>query len=93
MNGGKKIQINLQTTQYRGLVKVDGLENIPEMLFPLIYTNEVGISRYLTICGFERYSSDSLCNVKSLLFFRGSKHAQCTARLVNNALCASINIF
>ena len=35
MNGGKKIQINVQTKQYHGLIKVDGLQNIPEMLFPL----------------------------------------------------------
>ncbi|XP_043210576.1 sensory neuron membrane protein 2-like [Amphibalanus amphitrite] len=40
MNGGKKIQINLQTKRYQGLIKVKGLEHIPEMLFPLIYTNE-----------------------------------------------------
>ncbi|XP_037071012.1 lysosome membrane protein 2-like [Pollicipes pollicipes] len=37
LNGGKKIQINLQLKQYP---KVHGLEHIPEILFPLIYTNE-----------------------------------------------------
>ena len=41
MNGGKKIQINLQTKQHRLPYRVKGLEKIPEMLFPLIYTNEV----------------------------------------------------
>ena len=42
MNVGKKIQINVQTKQYHGFIKVDGLQKIPEMLFPLTYTNEVG---------------------------------------------------
>ena len=42
MNVGKKLQINVQTKQYHGFIRVDGLQKIPEMLFPLTYTNEVG---------------------------------------------------
>ena len=43
MNRGKKIQFNVQTKQYNKEPTVNGLENIPEILFPLFYMNETAI--------------------------------------------------
>lgn len=40
MNGGKKIQINVQVKNYSA---VTGLEKMRTMLFPLVYTNEVSM--------------------------------------------------
>ena len=84
MNGGKKIQINVQTKQYHGLIKVDGLQKIPEMLFPLTYTNEVGdqwSQRPLALRVFG--ISD---NLKCFFFMSGSNQASTGHSIVTGRL-------
>ena len=38
LNGGKKIQINIDLARFTAL---EGMERLPPILFPVMYTNEV----------------------------------------------------